>query len=275
MDRLLPEIKDVILDILTQLEAKDVDIEMLDFDNIIVLLKTHRNKKMIRKIIYDNIEKIINYYVLEIDTDELYNLDYISTLHINTNLMLQIINDNEKEILKNYSIYEKENYINSIKNNNNDFYNIVIGKSYMNDLIFFIYDLIINNEIILAKKCCDISKNYIAKHYDFEYHLLESLLCAGDINFLKVIIEFVGEDKFISTFQNIISIEGFNSDYLYLFNNILRLEKYELLKQFLNCFRFNYKIYNSNILKDLYEAVNLKNNDLIKEYIIKFCDLLM
>lgn len=277
MNELLPEIKNIILDILNQLEAKDIDIKILGFDDTILLLKTHRNKKMIRKIIYDNIEKIINYYVLEIDTDELCNLDYISNLHINTNLMLEIINDNEKEILKNYSIEEKDNHINSIKSSNNDFYNIAIGKSYMNDLIFFIYNLIVNNEIVLAKKAFDISKrnNYIAKHNDFEYHILESLLDNTDINFLKVIIDFIGEDIFISTFEDIISIEGFNSDYLKLFNNLLNLEKYELLKELVNSLKSNYKVFKSNILHNLNEAIYLKDNDVIMNYVTELCDLVI
>jgi hypothetical protein len=133
--------------------------------------------------------------------------------------MLEIINDNEEKILKNYSVEEKDDYINIIKNSTNNIYDIAIGKYNMNDLIYFIYNLIINHEIILAKKAFYISKrnNYIEKDYHFEYHLLESLLDNDDINFLKVIIDFVGEDEFIQLFDNIISIEGFNSDYLKLF----------------------------------------------------------
>ena len=273
MNELLPEIKNIILDLLNQLEAKDIDIKILNFDGVILLLKTHRNKKMIRNIIYDNIEKIINYYVLEIDTDELDNLNYISSLGINTNLILEIINDNEEKILNNYSIEEKDNYINSIKNDNND---IVIDKNYMYDLISFIYNLIINNEILLAKKVFVISErnNYVAKDCHFEYHLLKSLLCNDNINFLKVIIDFVGEDEFVSIFEDIISIKGFNSDYLKLFNDLLRLEKYDLLKELINTFRFNFKVYNCNISKDLYEAIYLKDNDAILKYITVLCDLL-
>jgi len=153
---LLPEIKNIILDLLNQLEAKDVDVEMLGFVDTVLLLETHRNKKMIRKIIYDNIGKIINHYVLEIDPNESGNLDYISNLDIGIDLMIEIINDNEEKILKNYSIEEKNKYIDYIKSSANDIYNIAIGKNNMNDLIFFVYSLVINREIVLAKKVFEI-----------------------------------------------------------------------------------------------------------------------
>ncbi len=60
---LLPEIYNIIFQILSDLEINDIDIYNLNFSDIINLLKTHRNKKVIRKIIYDNIRKILEVFI--------------------------------------------------------------------------------------------------------------------------------------------------------------------------------------------------------------------
>jgi hypothetical protein len=59
LDELLPEIKDIIFNNLNELELKDIRIHHLNFDDVINLLKTHRNKALIRKFIYDDMDKII------------------------------------------------------------------------------------------------------------------------------------------------------------------------------------------------------------------------
>jgi len=59
LDELLPEIKDIILNNLNELELKDIKISDSNFNDIINLLKTHRNKALIRKFVYDDMDKII------------------------------------------------------------------------------------------------------------------------------------------------------------------------------------------------------------------------
>jgi len=54
---LVSDIKDTIFSLLNELEINDINFETLKLDDIINLLKTHRNKALIRKQIYDNIEK--------------------------------------------------------------------------------------------------------------------------------------------------------------------------------------------------------------------------
>src|SRR5436190_13122680 len=65
--RYLHKLNDVILDIdinntilhtLNELEIQDINFEYLTLNDVINLIKTHRNKSLIRKLIYNNIEKI-------------------------------------------------------------------------------------------------------------------------------------------------------------------------------------------------------------------------
>ena len=58
---LLPEINNIILKILDEIEINDINFEILDPYDIITLLKVHRNKSIIRKEIYNNMKNILFY----------------------------------------------------------------------------------------------------------------------------------------------------------------------------------------------------------------------
>ena len=104
---LLPlfELNEIISSNLTQLEIQDVDVSKLTYEDVIDLLKTHRNKKAIRKFIYDNLNKIIIYNSLSIDfnfVSRVEDLDILLTDLLdlvntyNKNIMIEIIMDNKK-----------------------------------------------------------------------------------------------------------------------------------------------------------------------------------
>lgn len=90
---LLPEIKDIIFKILVDLEKNDIDIETLTHNDMIYLLKTHRNKDIVRKIIYNNLGKIILYNFLNIEVKNLNDLTYVLKLSdkFNINVLYDLI----------------------------------------------------------------------------------------------------------------------------------------------------------------------------------------
>ena len=80
---LIGDINQTILDTLTQLELQAIDISKLSYNDVINLLKTHRNKKAIRNFIFDSLEKIIIYNSIYLDfEDNDYDYDYLKISYL-------------------------------------------------------------------------------------------------------------------------------------------------------------------------------------------------
>jgi len=174
---LLPEIKDIILNNLTQLELQNIDIYELTFDNIIELLKTHRNKKELRKLISDNLSKIIVYKSLGLYLTSLFphilnelgittvlddTLQYVRLN--NKKIIIDIIRDFSDKILEFYTNKELNDFIDKIKNKDVDYRvhdnRIIyhIGNDKMHNLVQFTINLIRINEIGLVKQTIAVIK---------------------------------------------------------------------------------------------------------------------
>jgi len=202
---LLPEIKDIIFNNLTQLELENINIYDLNFDNIINLLKTHRNKVAIRKFVSDNLDKIIIYQfllslnssipdMLELDVtknfflDQMLDLLYFADFY-NKNIIADIIEDFRQGFLKYYTVKEFDDLIRSIKEKKYKYEdNIEIHISEMNNLVKFTIDLIKNNEIGLARKVVAIIKNlkYVSGHNNIGHNNIPYVyFLVDEINKLK------------------------------------------------------------------------------------------
>ena len=97
---LFPEINDIILQNLNKLEINEINFENLKFNDVINLLKTHRHKALIRKQIYDNMEKIVLYNVFHINAEKLDNLDYVTGLSFKLPSNISIKTSTEREAVE-------------------------------------------------------------------------------------------------------------------------------------------------------------------------------
>jgi hypothetical protein len=261
LEYLLPELYDIILNNLTQLEIKDLDISKLKYNDVINLLKTHRNKKEIRKFIYDNLEKIIIYNSLYIDFNDINNSDIGMSLGgvniYNKNILIEIILDNIAEFEKIYNDKQINDLIKEAKENDDDYGgSIYIGETEMNDLVDFTFDLIKLNEIRLAKKVFDIANelHYFGGSYSYNYDLVDFSSIRKDTNILKTIIDFMGEDEFIENYTLIISEEeNLDENFNKFMKKIVKLKKYDLLIKIIQIY--------------IKKAILSKNDDLIIKYI--------
>jgi hypothetical protein len=162
---LLPEINDIILQKLRQLEVQDINFNAMKFEDIIDLLSTNDNKALIRKLIYDNMERIIFYNVLGINTKDFNTIAHIRKIvtpyqshqrsRYSKSIMLGLIKMNEEEILKNNTIKELNNFINILNESQLDLVYINMSR-----LATFIINLLESDEFALAKKAFDIAANY-------------------------------------------------------------------------------------------------------------------
>jgi len=161
---LLPEINNIILQKLRQLEVQDFDFNIMKFEDIIALLSTN-NKALFRKLIYNNMERIIFYNVLGINTEDFDTIARIRKIvtpyqtyqrsRYSKSIMLGLIKMNEEEILKNNTVKELNNFINIL---NEDRLNLIYINMY--GLAFFIINLLKSDEFVLAKKAFDIAVEY-------------------------------------------------------------------------------------------------------------------
>lgn len=162
---LLPEINNIILQKLRQLEVQDFDFTVMKFNDIINLLSSHTNKASLRKLIYNNMERIILYNVLGIytkDFDTIARIRKIVTPYqtyqrsrYSKSIMLGLIKMNEEEILKNNTVKELNNFINIL---NEDRLNLIYIN--MDGLVIFIINLLKSDEFVLAKKAFNIAVEY-------------------------------------------------------------------------------------------------------------------
>ena len=199
---LITDINDIILNTLTQLEIKDINVANLSYNDVINLLKTHRNKKEIRKFISDNLEKIIVYNTLPTAYN---NLEYILPIvnFYNKNVIIDIIMDNIDQLKKHYNDKEINDTIKEIKENDDDWGGEVdIGKNEMYDLVDFTINLIRIKEIGLAKKVFDIANklHYFGRTKPYNYYLIDQSIIEK-ANVLEATINFIGEDNFVKVFE--------------------------------------------------------------------------
>ena len=276
---LIADINDIILSTLTKLELQNINISNLNYDDVINLLKTHRNKKEIRKFISNNLGKIIIYNSLQLDFDSL-NIVYISDdVNVyNKNIIIELIIDNKEQLKKIYSDKEINNLIKKAKEKDEDQEGkVYIGTSKMNDLIDFTFSLITINEIGLAKKVFDIAneQHYFGRdrryNFPYNYELIEQLIFFDDANILKTIINFMGEDGVLRIFEEILEeeiLEKESPPNIYIFSkNLLKLKKYDLLYKILLSY-YNYDHSTANkLLQKLKKSIESRDDDLILKYL--------
>jgi len=292
---LLPEINSNILNILSQLEVKDMDLYNLKYNNIISLLKTHHNKKEIRKFIYNNLSKIIIYNSIDFDLyqyiydyiDNCQECNYYVTLYeylaedylniYNKFIYSQIIKDNRETLLKYYSNKEIDDLIEKINEyDRNDEGHEYIGKHEMYILVDFTLNLIEINEIGLAKKVFDISNDLHLHGRGYPYNVeLVNFSISRTPKILKIIINYIGEEQFIDDYFENINNDGYEffQDRQFLID-LVNLEKYDLLIKIIDRYLSeNYNIKdesNNKTLKKIKDGINSDN----KEEIIKYLNLL-
>jgi len=267
---LLSEVNDIILNTLTQLELQNLDIAHLNYNNIINLLKTHRNKKKVREFLSNNLDKIILYNTLHTDYNDLGYISAIANVY-NKNIIISLVMENKEQLRKDYSDKEINGYIEEIKENNDDWgEEVYIGENLMYNLIDFTLDLITISEIGLAKKVFNISNKL---HYfggdSYNYELIK-LLIIKEANILKTIINFMGEDEFIKNYSLII-FHKFPSENVKFLENLVKLGKYDLLVKIIQIYiDEDYESKGKIIYKTLQvikKAIQSKNDDLILKYI--------
>ena len=114
---LLPEINDIILNTLSDIEKTDKEILLLiksgSFRDIIDLLRTHYNKKIIRELILDNMEEIVD------------NLSRDNLILF----IIELINNNELGLAKKFYSYLNENRSGGfMKNLNSDIFDSIYNQ---------------------------------------------------------------------------------------------------------------------------------------------------
>ena len=275
---LVSDVKDIILQNLNDLEINQINFETLKLDDVINLLKTHRNKALIRKQIYDNMEKIIlnNFLNLDVNFTKLDDLSYIESLiyKIPKDTILELIKNNEKRLLKNHTIEEINSLVDYLNENKSGVNSYDLYQQ-INFLVKFLINLIEIKEISLAKKVFDIANKHrfiatIAHHsYSFNNHLLELLANQKD-NVFNVLLNFIGEDDLI-IYLDVEVIKDKNTLYIKrLLNITVKLEKYELFMIILNLLIINdYR--GSEVIKmmlpRLTKAIESNNNNLMIKYL--------
>ena len=148
-------------------------------DDIIILLKTHPNKSLIRREIYDNMENIIFSSVLHINLENFNKLKYIKKIatwrphqpiRYSKSLILELIQNNKEKLLKNHTVEEINNFIDNLNNNEET----IITKENIDDLIYFLKNLTVIDEMSLVDRVFDIANKYkfgvIIKNYFMSFN---------------------------------------------------------------------------------------------------------
>ena len=195
---LLPEINANILQILRQLEVQEFDFSTMGFDDVIDLLSSYGNKALIRKLIYDNMERIIFYNTLDINTkyfDTIKRIRKVVTPYesyqrsrYSKSTMLGLIRMNKEAIIKNNTVKQLNNFIDIL--NKVDLDLIYIN---MSGLAIFIINLLKSDEFALAKKAFDITMEYDFMNFDngmsineyLDYYFVQSSSNADLANKIK------------------------------------------------------------------------------------------
>ncbi len=283
---LLPETNDIIFGLLNELEMKDFVFDVLTPNEFLNLLRKHYNKALIRKLIYQNMEKIIfynflpNFRITKLD-DLWYFRDLAYDLPIS--IVLKLVEINEEKLVNDYSIEERNQLLDELdemKENGfgSDILNIYTGIS---SLTNFFTDLIKINEIGLAKKVFDIVNKYnfmgqiALTVYSFNDYLINNLFYQRDIdlNIFDKALEFIGESNFIISFEEMFT--SLRAEYIKQFlYKLIKLKRYELIIKIMDTLIIkNYKGSNKelkDILPYIIRAIELENDNLIARYLDVF-----
>jgi hypothetical protein len=273
-----PDISSLIFPILDELELKEIDLAELRYDDVINLLKTHRNKKIIRNFIFDNLDKIIIYNTYDFDFDDYvnYNGDYndfmIPNINIyNKDIIVKIILDNKEKLRKSIGGERLSDLIKEIKENqDDDGGEIYTGKSEMYNLTKFTFDLFEINEIDLAKRVFDISNklHLYGRSYSYNVELIDHMLNTENI---ITVIDWMGDDEFLKSFDQLeishYNYDEYDKDIKNLVENLINLGKSDLsaliFEEYIN--KFTPKEYRTNKIVDTFKMI-IKNLAELQKY---------
>lgn len=280
---LISDINDIILENLNQIELQHLNIYHLYFDDIIKLLKTHRNKKEIRLFIYANLEKIVAYHRIKIRMDDPYRTDYVLDNILNTSniyekdIMIKVIKNNRLTFIEYHSDDEINYYIKEIEKINSVEEIKLEEYPEINNLVNFILNLITADEIGLAKQTFNIVHKFkfMGRSYSFNHELINNLMNKNYTDHLKVIIDFIEEKEFIIIINEIIREQSLE-DMKELLINLIRLQKYDILINILELYAenllYNYESTASrkikNVLEKMKDAIKSENYDLMFYFIM-------
>jgi len=285
-EELLPELNEIILQNLTDLEINDINVDNLTPKDVINLLTNHWNKALIRKIIYDNMEKIIFYNFLVIDLEKFEDLWYFRDLSYDLpkSVVLKLLELNKEMLTKEYSIEDRDQLLEDLNESPFGVMNTNIHMR-IEDLFGFLLDLIKVKEISLAERAFDIANEYnftgqIANNdYTFNQYVVSNLAYQSDIKIVTSLLDFIGEPNFMRNFT-LISINHRNQADVNSHNNLfikeillilVNSEKYDLLIKVLKL--IDSKDYNGSsavirlMLPRINKAIESNNNDLLINYL--------
>ena len=284
---LLPDINDIILRKLENLEINEINSGNLKLDDVINLLKTHRNKSLIRKSLYDNMEKIIFHNILNINYDKLDNLKYIGSylIKLPKYKILEFVKNNEKRLLKNHNIKEINDFLDFLDNEVLDPPGVNLDEN-IATLTNFLINLVKINEVGLAKQVFDISNKYKftgqigIDDYSFIKYLVKLLVYhpENDVNTFGILLGFIREVDFIIDLGEIFRATLYlKPNYVKeLINKLLILEKYNLLVTVVNLLAINNYEGSDDVFRLLIplikKAIELKDYGLLEKY-LKIVDL--
>jgi hypothetical protein len=278
---LITDINQIILRNLEELQINELNFDNMRFDSIIKLLKTHRNKALIRKAIYNNIEKIILYnLLLMIDIKSLNRLGYYTELShkLPKSIVLEIYKLNQDDLI---AIYGVEEYYETMEYLENRYYDetSVDIRYRIPTLITFLIDLIELDEIGLAKKVLNILNDYpIGATIDlYYYRSLEDYLIIYiankeiEVKVFNKFLDLIGENNFIEQLNQ--KYIRYDTSVVYLqllFNKLVLSKKYDLLMKILKLLiernhRSSQAI--SAVFPYLMDAMMLNDYELFSKYV--------
>jgi len=230
-----PDISSLIFPMLNQLELQDIDLAELRYNDVINLLKTHRNKKLVRNFIYSNLDKIIIYNIYYFHFDDLEYPEVIDPDNVNVynkDIIGQIILDNKDKLRKLFSNEEINNLIKLMKEVDEDEGGeVYTGKSEMYNLTKFTFDLFEIKEIKLAKRVFDISNklHLYGRSYPYNVELIDHMINTENI---ITVINWMGDDEFLKNFGeleiNYYNYEEYSKDIKNLIEKLTELRRYDL-----------------------------------------------
>ena len=205
--KLLPEINQLILGTYGELESKEINVDKLTYKNVISLLISHRNKSLVRKLIYDNMERIIiNNITGIVIHDEAIELEMFP-LTDNKNFDIKVLNLYKNNLLEFYSKDQINKYIQDLNDQDDPKVELIeVGgdEMWIQESVDFLYDLINIDEISLFREAYEIMKN---NRFGYDGHNIDFWLIFSfkDADSLVNILDFIGERTFIENFQAVIN----------------------------------------------------------------------
>ena len=295
---LVNDIQDVILQNLQKIEEQerlkigDIDFKNLKGKDVINLLTTttNRNKPLVQKLIYNNMENIVFLNLLSeayqnsiinnserlkfyLEFDDQFN-EPLSAL-LPKYRMSELLESNNKKFYYDYSSYMKAyNNIKNIPNNQTFIYSkteygddIETNDEGIDNFMFLLTNLIEINEVALAKRVFDIAvenkfifrfyyrdrERWGADSYN-EYPFIRYLiihLIGQKYDVLDILLRFIGENNFLTQFKSLIE-----TSHIYMPSYILKLSR-KLIK--LNNIEFLFNFLDELNSYNDYDDVELLN----------------